>query len=388
MKILGKNKKRKVLLVSGSRGEYGYIRPVIKLMKESNILEPKILATNMHLLPEFGNTIEEFSIDNISVDYKAYMALSGFTNSTMVKSLGVFMLSVADILDNNCPDFILLAGDRGEQLIAAMAGAHMNVPIAHIQSGELSGNIDGMVRHAITRFTNIHFASNEDAKRRLISMGEEDFRTFCVGAPQLDELSHNNIADRQEIMEKYSFDSSKPIALIAQHPVTEQAIYAGEQMEATMNAVISLGLQCVVIYPNNDAGSISIQECIKNCHNINIKFERNTSRDIYAGIMKSADVIIGNSSSGIIEAPSFELPAVNIGRRQNGRYQSKNVINVRHHDPKAIKMTIKKALSPKFKKSLKGMKNPYGDGRSAERIVEILETVPINEKLLYKKIAY
>ena len=269
-----------------------------------------------------------------------------------------------------------------------MAGAHMNVPIAHIQSGELSGNIDGMVRHAITRFTNIHFASNEDAKRRLISMGEEDFRTFCVGAPQLDELSHDNIADRQEIIEKYSFDSSKPFALIAQHPVTEQAIYAGEQMEATMNAVISLGLQCVVIYPNNDAGSISIQECIRKCHNINIHFQRSVPRNIYAGIMKSVDVIIGNSSSGIIEAPSFELPAVNIGRRQNGRYQSKNVINVRHHDPKAIKMTIKKALSPKFKKSLKGMKNPYGDGRSAKRIVEILETVPINEKLLYKKIAY
>ena len=182
-------------------------------MKESNILEPKILATNMHLLPEFGNTIEEFSIDNINVDYKAYMALSGFTNSTMVKSLGVFMLSVADILDNNCPDFILLAGDRGEQLIAAIAGAHMNVPIAHIQSGELSGNIDGMARHALTRFTHIHFASNEDAKRRLIKMGEEDFRTFCVGAPQLDELSQDNIADRQTIMEKYSFDSGKPIAL-------------------------------------------------------------------------------------------------------------------------------------------------------------------------------
>ena len=155
-------KKRKVLIVTGSRGEYGYIRPIIHLMSESNLLVPKVLATNMHMLPEFGNSVKEIEKDNIFVEHKVYMTLAGYTNVTMTKSLGVFMLSFADILQDRAPDIILLAGDRGEQLIAAIVGAHLNIPVAHIQAGELSGNVDGMSRHAIARFTHIHFAAKTE----------------------------------------------------------------------------------------------------------------------------------------------------------------------------------------------------------------------------------
>ena len=376
------------MIITGSRGEYGYIKPVIEIMKKSEILTPVILATNMHLLPEFGNSLNEFSKDNIEVDYKMYMALSGYTNTTMVKSLGVFMLSMGDVLSNNHPDMILLAGDRGEQLVAAIAGAHMNIPIAHIQAGELSGNVDGMSRHAIASFTHVHLASNEDAERRLINMGEEPFRVFRVGAPQLDELVQKEIIHPEVIAERYSLDLKKPVALVVQHPVTEQALMAGDQMKATIQAMTSLGLQSVIVYPNNDAGSIAIQECIKNTRNINMTVERNVPREIYAGLMNVASVIVGNSSSGIIEAPTFKLPAVNIGRRQNGRFQGENVINVEKHDQKAIEASIVKALSKEFRETLKDMNSPYGDGKSSERIVNILETIPINEKLIYKKIMY
>ncbi len=385
---MDRDKKRNVLIVTGSRGEYGYIRPVIKLMKKSDKLRPEILATNMHLLPEFGNSLNEFKVDDIKIDHKIFMALSGYTNTTMVKSLGIFMLSMADLLENSRPDIILLAGDRGEQLIAGMAGAHMNIPVAHIQAGELSGNVDGISRHAITRFSHIHFASNEDARQRLINMGEEIFRVFKVGAPQLDEITGNNIATSKEIAKKFSLDLKKPVVLVAQHSVTEQSALSGQQMRETMQALIEIGLQSVIIYPNNDAGSRAIMECIQNNRKFNIKVERNVPRKIYLGIMDAASVIVGNSSSGILEAPSFKLPAVNIGRRQKGRYQGSNVINVEKHDKELIKNAIQKALSKDFNKKLSETNNPYGDGKSSERIVEVLETIPINEKLLYKNLTY
>jgi GDP/UDP-N,N'-diacetylbacillosamine 2-epimerase (hydrolysing) len=355
-------------------------------MQKSSKLEPDLLVTNMHLLPEFGNSINEFSKDEIRVNHRVYTALSGYTNITMVKSLGLFMLSMADILSNKNPNIILLSGDRGEQLVAAIAGLHANIPVAHIQAGELSGNVDGVARHAITRFAHIHFASNEDAKQRLLRMGEEDFRIFLVGAPQLDEFVQNKIMSAQEIKEKYSFDLSKPIILVVQHSVTEQALEAGEQMMATMQAVISLNCQTLVIYPNNDAGSLAIQGCIQKNRNINIKVERNVSREAYGGLLKVASVLVGNSSSGIIEAPFFKLPAVNIGRRQENRLQAKNVINVPVHEPKAIVEAIKKAISKEFRNSLKDTINPYGDGYASKRIVKILETISIDEKLLFKKI--
>lgn len=385
---MSSTKKRRVLIVTGSRGEYGYIRPIIKLMKDSVILEPEIVATNMHLLPEFGNSVQEFQKDNIKVDHKVYMTLSGYTNVTMSKSLGVFMLSFTDIVAAQNPDFILLAGDRGEQLIAAMVGAHLNIPVAHIQAGELSGNIDGMSRHAIARFAHIHFASNEDAANRLIRSGEEPHRVFKVGAPQLDEFVQCRIAAPEIIAKKFSLDPNKPLLLVVQHPVTEQAAFAEQQMTATMDAVASIGVQTVVIYPNNDAGSTAIQRSIQKNRFINMKVERNVAREIYGGLMSVASALVGNSSSGIIEAPLFKLPAVNIGRRQEGRFQGKNVINVQEHSTVAIAAAVKTVLSPEFKDSLRDMENPYGDGCSSERITRILETMPINEKLLYKKIVY
>lgn len=380
--------KRKILIVTGSRGEYGYIRPLIKMMYKSTIIEPKILVTNMHLLSQFGDTIKEFEKDSILVNYKIYMALDGYTNVTMTKSLGVFMLSFSDIIENQRPDFILLAGDRGEQLIAAIVGAHANIPVAHIQAGEISGNIDGVTRHAIARFAHIHFTANEDAEKRLIKMGEDPFRIFNVGAPQLDEFAQNEIILKEEILNTFSLKLDKSIIVVVQHPVTEQANLAFQQMEATLKAVKSFNAQTVIIYPNNDAGSIAIQKCIHENRNIDFKVVKNLSREEYGGLLNIADVLVGNSSSGIIEAPFFKLPTVNIGRRQKGRFRGQNVIDVVEHNENKIKTAIKRALSEEFRDTLKNMKGPYGDGHSSEKILEILKAISINEKLLYKEITY
>jgi UDP-hydrolysing UDP-N-acetyl-D-glucosamine 2-epimerase len=380
-------KKRKILAVTGSRGEWGYIRPVLRKIDAHERLTYSLLATNMHLLPEFGASLREIVNEGFHVDQKIYMALDGYTNSSMAKSLGIFLTSFSDTLEHTQPDIILLAGDRGEQLMAAIAGAHVNIPVAHIQAGEVSGNIDGITRHAIARYAHIHFAANQDAADRLRQSGEEEFRIFTVGAPQLDDLLHSDYESAKDVAKHLNFDLDQPIVLLVQHPVTEQVRSVGEQIATTLSALAAVHFQTVIIYPNNDAGSAVIREKIDSFRGPWLRVERNVSRRFYSGLLRVASVIVGNSSSGILEAPSFELPCVNIGRRQQGRLQSDNVINVTHGKQEIIE-AVQRAVRREFRKSLAGMKNPYGDGHASERIVEVLANCSIDERLIMKALTY
>lgn len=376
---------RKILFVSGSRGEYGYIRPLLRKIKVDKQFSYKLIATNMHLLPTFGSTIKDFIEDELDVHYQPEMTLASFKPASMMKSLCVFGLSITDILAHEKPDFILLAGDRGEQLITAMAGAHLNIPIAHVQAGELSGNIDGVARHAIARYAHLHFAANDDAARRLLQSGEQSFRVFNVGAPQLDEFLAHDRLPANEIYKQFNLVKDEPVLIVMQHAVTEEFDQAFQQMEATMSAIAELKLPTIIIYPNSDAGSYAIQSAIHHWQRPFIQVYRNVTRDQFIGLMTIASAMVGNSSAGILEAPSFNLPAVNIGRRQKGRVQGENVINCSHHKD-AILASIQRALTSEFKQSLKGSNNPYGDGQSSDRILQILKNIPIDEKLLYKEL--
>ena len=378
---------RKIMIITGSRGEYGYIRPIINTISDNDKLEYIIVATNMLLTPEFGYAINNFHHDNIEVKYKIDMSMSGYSNSSMTKSLGIFLQSLSDILKNDRPDIILLAGDRGEQLIGAIAGAHMNIPVAHIQAGELSGNIDGMSRHAITKFAHIHFASSVDAKNRLLSMGEQEFRVFNTGAPQLDEFSMYRYDSRDNLYRKFGLDCSSPFCLLVQHSVTEESGDSKKQMTTVLDSLISLSMQIVLIYPNNDAGSIGILDAIDSINYHSIHIERNVDRESYANLMKHASFIIGNSSSALLEAPTFDLPAINVGRRQDGRLQAKNVINVEFNESD-IKEAILEVSSKDFRRKITDISNPYGDGKSSPRIVDILLNLEINSKLLNKQLTY
>ena len=378
---------RKIMIITGSRGEYGYIRPIINTISDNDKLEYIIVATNMLLTPEFGYAINNFHHDNIEVKYKIDMSMSGYSNSSMTKSLGIFLQSLSDILKNDRPDIILLAGDRGEQLIGAIAGAHMNIPVAHIQAGELSGNIDGMSRHAITKFAHIHFASSVDAKNRLLSMGEQGFRVFNTGAPQLDEFSMYRYDSRDNLYRKFGLDCSSPFCLLVQHSVTEESGDSKKQMTTVLDALISLSMQIVLIYPNNDAGSIGILDAIDSINYHSIHIQRNVDRESYANLMKHASFIIGNSSSALLEAPTFDLPAINVGRRQDGRLQAKNVINVEFNESD-IKEAILEVSSKDFRRKITDISNPYGDGKSSPRIVDILLNLEINSKLLNKQLTY
>lgn len=376
---------RKIAIITGSRGEYGYIRPIIKLIEKSSKLEYEIIATNMHLLPEFGDSLGAFRQDNFEVKYTPLMTLSGYTPASMTKSLCIFGLSLSDILPASQPDLVLLAGDRGEQLMAATIAAHMNIPVAHIQAGEISGNIDGLSRHAIARFTHIHFAANTDAEERLLKSGEQSFRVFNVGAPQLDEFVSGQVTSENELRAKYEL--ADKFLLMVQHSVTEQQSMAFDQTLATIKAVERTEIQTVAISPNSDAGSSMVTAALDEFRPKNMKIFKNVPREDYAGLMKFSSCLVGNSSSALLEAPTFGLPCVNIGRRQTGRVQGINVLNCGHNSDE-IYSTIQQALSPSFKSKITGMLNPYGDGRSSERIVQILSEIALDDRLLQKELTY
>ncbi|MGH3049692.1 MAG: UDP-N-acetylglucosamine 2-epimerase [Gaiellaceae bacterium] len=378
---------RHILVPTGSRGEWGYIRPVLRLIDAEPRLRSSLVVTNMHLLPEFGTSAHEIERDGLEIEQEIYMALDGYTGASMSKSLGVFLMSITDTLDRLRPDFVLLAGDRGEQMMAAIAAAHMNVPVAHIQAGEVSGNVDGQTRHALARYAHVHFAANEDAAERLRRSGEQEFRIHTVGAPQLDELIGEDPAPPEELAARFHVSFDEPLVLLVQHPVTEQMKLAGRQMEETLAALRELQLQTLLVYPNNDAGSAELRAKIDEFRAPWLHVERNLPRRAYAGLLRSSSAIVGNSSSGIIEAPAFGLPAVNVGRRQEGRIQGENVVNV-EHDRGEITAAVRRVVGPEFRASLNGTGSPYGDGKASERIVRLLAEIPIDETLLYKALTY
>lgn len=374
----------KILFVTGSRGEWGYIRPIIKLcIKES--IDYKICATNMVLLPSFGSLIDELKDDGYNISDEIFMSLDGYDHFSMTKSLGIFLTSFVDVLKREKPNWLLLAGDRGEQLIASIAGSYTYTPVAHIQAGERSGNIDGLARHAIGKFSHIHFAANHDAKKRLLALGEEKFRIFNVGAPQIDEIKSNEISKSNEIKKKYNVNIKKKFILVILHPVTEEFDNISEQTDELFNALESFNYNFVWICPNNDAGSFIIKKKIlKNRTSKNVTFENLTRKD-FLFFLKNCECIIGNSSSGLLEAPSFKKPSVNIGRRQHMRLRGENVIDC-IFKKKQIINAINKALSESFKRKIRLIKNPYGDGNSSKKILKILKETKINNKLLTKNI--
>lgn len=378
---------KKLLFVTGSRGEWGYIRPILKLIKENKDASYSICATNMHLLPQHGMSIKEIESDGFEVEDYIYMSLDGYDHFTMAKSLGVFVQSFVDTVRRIKPDWIVLAGDRGEQLAAATVGSYTYTPVAHIQAGEKSGNIDGTARHAIARLSHLHFAANEDAARRLMQSGEEHFRIHIVGAPMLDELFHSMEADIEELSHKYNVDRAKPYMLVIQHPVTEEFKDAAAQINVTMEALDVFDMQKIVVLPNNDAGSSVIRQGIFQKKRGAVYTFSNLPRRDYLGFMKHAACMIGNSSSSIIEAPVYKVPAVNIGRRQDQRLQAKNVINCTFQKEEIVQ-AAQRAISREFRASISDCASPYGDGRSSKRILELLLSTPKTDQLLRKQLTF
>ncbi len=380
---------RKITVVTGTRAEYGILNPVLKAVETRQEMELSLIATGMHLSHDFGYTVRDIEKDGFRIDATVDMLLSSDKSGAMAKSIGLGIIGMAQAYEQLRPDIILVLGDRVEPLAAVIAGAYMNIPVAHIHGGDICGNIDDSVRHAITKLSHIHFPATKKSADRIIRMGEEEWRVHAVGSPSLDVLLNEPVLSVDVLMKELEIDLAKPLILVIQHPVTTQMNEAPTQMRETLEAIVEMGYDTVVIYPNSDAGGRSMIDVIREFEEYHfIKIMKSLARKKYLGLMKAASVMIGNSSSGLIDAPSFGLPVVNIGIRQGGRERGNNVIDV-GHDRIEIMRAVEKALSDEeFLTKVKVCDNPYGDGKTGARIAEILSGLEITPKLLCKEMVY
>ena len=377
----------KLLFFTGSRGEWGYIRPVLEKCKKMKI-NYKLCVTNMHLLDSFGLSIKEIEKDGFKVDDKIYMALDGYNKFTVAKSMGILMSSLVDTINRVNPDWIILAGDRGETLIASIVSAYTDIPIAHIQAGELSGVIDGQARHAIGKFSNLHFASNQDAALRLKRLGEEKFRIKLVGAPQLDDLKNQKFERLSKLKNKYNINFNAGYVLVIYHPPQSRIESIKKDLNSVFSFLKNIKAKKIWISPNNDAGSAIIKnEFLKRRQADDYLFD-NLPREEYLTLLKHTKCILGNSSSGILESQTFKVPCINIGNRQYGRLRAKNIIDIFQVKESSLKKAYKLSQSSKFKRKIKNLKNPYGDGNSSEKILNIILKTKIDDKLMFKKLTY
>ena len=381
-------KKRKILYISGTRADYGLMEEVLFAIKKHPKLEIELIVAGMHLMPEFGKTIDEIKKDDFKI-HKIETIYKEDNKESMVNFIGEFILKLIKKIKYIKPDIILVLGDRAEMLAAAIVGAYLTIPVAHIHGGELSLTVDGIVRHAITKLSNIHLCATKKSSERIIKMGELKKRVFIVGAPGLDSIHKLKSLPEKDLAKKYDLNLSKPILIVIQHPVTIEIKESASQMEKTMEAVKSFGYQAIVVYPNADAGGREMIKVIEKYRKYPfIKIFKSIPYNDYLSLMKTAKAIIGNSSSGIIEAASLHKPVINIGSRQKNRERGKNVINI-NHDTKEIKKAIKTAIfSTKFKKKLKRCHNPYWNGGASAKIVKILDHLKINKNLLAKQLNY
>jgi len=380
--------KRKILYISGTRADYGLTREVLFAIKKHPKLDIEIVVTGMHLMLEFGNTVKEIEKDGFKV-HKVKAVYEKDKPESMVKFIGDFVLELLKEVKKIKPDMIFVQGDRVEMLGGAIIGAYLGLPVIHSHGGDVSSTVDEITRHSITKLSHIHFSATKKSAERILKMGENKKMVYFVGAPGIEAILKGKLISKKEISKKYNLDSQKPILLAVQHPVTSEIKDASKQIKATMEAIGELKYQTVVVYPNADPGGREMIKVIKKYRKYPlIKIYKSISHKDYLSLMKIADVLMGNSSSGIIEAPSFKLPVVNIGTRQENRERAGNTIDV-DYSKNQIKKAVKKALFDKrFKDKVRKIKSPYRRGNTSRKVVDILSKIEISEKLLNKKIAY
>ena len=376
--------KRTIAVITTSRADYGHLYWPLRDLSNHGSVDLKIIALGSHLSPEFGNTLQEIEKDGFQIASRVECLLSSDTDVGMAKTIGVATLSLADLLGQMRPDLLLLIADRYEMLAPASVALALRIPIAHIEGGEVSeGAIDDAVRNALTKMSHIHFTSTFAARERVIAMGEEHWRVHRSGAPSLDHLRRQVLLTREEVEHKLQLDLRQPTILVVYHPVTI-ARDTLQEADALFEALASLPDQLLFCYPNADAGSRALIERTKSFLANLTRGQVFTNLDAvtYWSLLRHVEMLVGNSSSGIMETASFSLPTINVGLRQQGRERAINVLDA---DPTAILEAVTKARTSEFRRSLHGMTNPYGDGFASETIVKVLTTVALSQELLMKR---
>jgi UDP-hydrolysing UDP-N-acetyl-D-glucosamine 2-epimerase len=378
--------KRKIAVITSSRADYGHLYWPLRDLSENQNVDLKLIALGSHLSPEFGNTVQQLVNDGFTINSRIECLLSSDSDVGMAKTIGVATLGLADLFGQMRPDLLLLIADRYEMLAPASVALALRIPIAHIEGGEISeGAIDDAVRNALTKLSHIHFTATLAARDRVIAMGEQEWRVHRAGAPSLDNLRRRTLLSREQLSERLALDLRRPTVLVVYHPMTI-ARDTLQEADALFTALDNLTDQILFCYPNADAGSRALIDQTKLfiARRGHGKIFTNLDSVTYLSLLRQVDLLVGNSSSGIMESASFALPTVNVGLRQQGRERAQNVLDA-DADPKAILETVSMARTPKFRRSLRGMVNPYGEGLASKTIVRVLTTVPLSQELLMKR---
>jgi UDP-N-acetylglucosamine 2-epimerase (non-hydrolysing)/GDP/UDP-N,N'-diacetylbacillosamine 2-epimerase (hydrolysing) len=374
-------------VVTVARSDYGIYIPLLHKIQADPDLQLHLIVAGMHLSPEFGLTIEAIETDGFEISERVEMLLSSDTPTGIAKSMGLGTIGFSEAYSRFRPDMLVVLGDRFEMHTAALAALPFKIPVAHIHGGELTqGVIDDALRHCITKLSHLHFVATEEYGRRVLQMGEESWRILVSGALSLDNLRFVNLLEAHQLESLYGLRLDRAPLLVTFHPVTLDYERTEWHIAELLSALDNFDMPIVFSLPNSDTGGRVIISEIKNfvSSHSSAQMVDSLGTQGYFSLMSLAAAMVGNSSSGIIEAPSFNLPVVNIGSRQEGRIRAENVIDV-GYESEAIVKGVKRAIQPEFRQKLKGLHNPYGTGYAAEKIVKRLKKVELDEKVIIKR---
>jgi GDP/UDP-N,N'-diacetylbacillosamine 2-epimerase (hydrolysing) len=376
--------RRKVCYITGTRADFGLMQSTLQRIQHSDMFGLSLIVTGMHLLPQYGLTVSQIEAAGLPIAARVAVEDGPSTGALMAKNLGRMLIGFVEALETIKPDIVLVLGDRGEMLAGALAAIHLNIAVVHIHGGERSGTVDEPVRHAISKLAHFHFVATEESKARLARMGEAADRIFVVGAPGLDDLKELTLTDRRTLCAEAGFDPQRPVALLVYHPVLQEADSSAEDTTLIVDAVLARGFQVMALKPNSDAGSTGVRAVLEaRAAAGDIQLATHLPRPQFASWLAASDILVGNSSSGIIEAASFGTPVVNIGTRQNLRQRNSNVIDSAVDRPALDDALARASASARGDRS-----NVYGDGKAGARIAELLARIDLVESSVAKANAY
>ena len=381
---MSKSTRRKICIITGTRADYGLLRWVMQGIKDDQYLTLQIIATGMHLSPEFGLTYREIEHDGFQIDRKVEMLTSSDTPVGIAKSMGLGLIGFADALSELSPDLIVVLGDRFEIFSAVSAALVARIPVAHLHGGEATeGLIDEAIRHSITKMSHLHFVAAEEYRRRVIQLGEQPDRVFLVGGLGIDNIKNLNLLDREALEASLNFKLGPKNLLVTFHPVTLETATAAEQMAEILAELSELeDTKLIFTMPNADTDGRVMIKMVEGfvAEHTNACAFKSLGQLGYLSCISHVDGVIGNSSSGLAEVPSFKKGTINIGDRQRGRLQAASVINC---DPnrQSIATAIKTLYSSNFQMSLSKVWNPYGEGGASEKILQIIKSVGVGDLL-------
>lgn len=380
---------KKICVVTGTRAEYGLLKPLIKRIDCDKDLKLQLVVTGMHLSPEFGLTYQEIEQDGFAITERNEMLLSSDTPNGITKSVGLGTIGFADIFTKIEPDMVIILGDRYEAFAAAAAAMVHRIPIAHIHGGELTlGAIDDAIRHSITKMSTLHFTSTKEYKKRVIQLGEEPDHVFCVGALSVENIKTQNLMGREKLSQSIGFSLDMPYVIVTFHPVTLENNTAGEQFENLLAALEQYKEYHIIFTKANadtDGRIINqkIDQYVEWNHDRAIAFV-SLGMIRYLSALQYCEMVIGNSSSGITEAPSFHVPTINIGNRQSGRIRAESVIDCGNR-VEEISAAIEKAKRLKSEGMLQNMENPYEKSDTSKNIYSEIKKYLLQHKTIEKK---